>query len=103
MTAHIDLLPTLAELCGIPVPASYNLDGRSLVSLLKNNESSWDRDHIVLQFHGGTAFLEDHIKETDSYIMTERWRLLSGKKLYDIEADPAQRKDVAADHPQVVR
>ena len=102
LAAHIDLLPTLAELCGIPVPASCTLDGRSLVPLLKNNESPWDRDHIILQFHGGAEFLEDRIKETYSYIMTERWRLLSGKELYDIEADPAQRKDVAADHPEVV-
>lgn len=102
LAAHIDLLPTLAELCGISVPASYNLDGRSLVPLLKNSESSWDRDHIVLQFHGGTAFLEDRIKQTHSYVMTERWRLLSGTTLYDIDADPAQRKDVAADHPGVV-
>ena len=102
LAAHIDLLPTLAELCRISIPASYHLDGRSLVPLLKNNESGWNRDHIVLQFHGGTAFLEDRIKETHSCIMTERWRLLSGNELYDIETDPAQRKDVAADHPEVV-
>ncbi|MHC4181091.1 MAG: N-acetylgalactosamine-4-sulfatase, partial [Planctomycetota bacterium] len=36
-------------------------------------------------------------------VMTERWRLVGGQKLYDIQADPGQVHDVAADHPGVVR
>ena len=35
-------------------------------------------------------------------VLTERWRLMDGKILFDIEADPAQRKDVAAEFPEVV-
>jgi len=35
--------------------------------------------------------------------MTQRWRLIDGKELYDIIADPGQEKDVAADHPDVVK
>ena len=36
--------------------------------------------------------------------MTERWRLVNsdGQALYDIQADPAQRNNVVADHPEVV-
>jgi len=34
-----------------------------------------------------------------SSVMTNRWRLINGEKLYDIEADPKQQNDVAADHP----
>ena len=26
--------------------------------------------------------------------MTQRWRLINGKELYDIEADPGQKKDI---------
>ena len=35
--------------------------------------------------------------------MTERWRLVEGRELYDIVADPSQRNDVAAKHPEVVQ
>jgi hypothetical protein len=37
-------------------------------------------------------------------VLTERWRLVNGtaQELYDIEADPAQRKDVSREHPEVV-
>ncbi|MHC4647846.1 MAG: hypothetical protein ACYTBJ_20480 [Planctomycetota bacterium] len=35
-------------------------------------------------------------------VLTERWRLINGHKLYDIQADPGQRRDIAANHPNVV-
>ena len=35
--------------------------------------------------------------------MTSRWRLINGKELYDIKADPGQRLDVATGHPSVVQ
>ena len=103
LAIHVDLMPTLADLCGIPLPTDRILDGRSLVPLLNGDEAAWDRDHIVLQFHGGAAFLQDRMKTKYSYIMTERWRLLNGDELYDMNDDPAQRNDVAADHPEVVK
>jgi hypothetical protein len=34
--------------------------------------------------------------------MTERWRLVDGEELYDVQADPAQTRDVAAEQPEVV-
>jgi arylsulfatase A-like enzyme len=100
---HVDIFPTLADLCGIPLPTDRIMDGQSLVPLLEGDQAAWNRDHKVLQFHGGAAFPEDHLKTEYSYILTERWRLLNGKLLYDIEADPLERNDVAAEHPEVVK
>ena len=34
--------------------------------------------------------------------MKDDWRLIDGKELYDLGADPAQRKDVANAHPAIV-
>jgi hypothetical protein len=34
--------------------------------------------------------------------MTERWRLVNGKELYDIKADPGQRNNIADENPKVV-
>jgi arylsulfatase A-like enzyme len=103
LAAHIDVFPTLAELCGIEVPTDRVMDGESLVPLLKGEAESLNRDHIVLQFHGGAAFPQDRLKQEFSYILTERWRLLNGRELYDITADPTESVDVAAAHPEVVK
>ena len=36
MAAHIDLLPTLAELCNVPLPKDRKIDGKNLLPLIKN-------------------------------------------------------------------
>lgn len=57
-TAHIDLLPTLAELCGAELPADRVIDGKSLLPLLNGEEADelnsrslffyWTRRHPEL-------------------------------------------------------
>ncbi len=105
LAAHIDVLPTLADLCGIPVPESYDTDGISLKPLLDGSKEPWPREHHVVQYHGGAygnALPPGPLAY--SVVLTERWRLVNsdGQFLYDIQADPAQRHDVASEHPEVV-
>ena len=38
----------------------------------------------------------------NSTILTQRWRLMNGDRLYDIKADPGQQVDVASEHSEVV-
>jgi len=106
LAAHIDVLPTLAELCDIPVSDEYREDGISLKPLLDGSEESWRRDHLVEQYHGG-AYAKALPPGPYDYtvVMTEQWRLVNsdGEGLYEIEKDPAQRKNVAAEHPEVVK
>ena len=40
MAAHIDLLPTLSQLCGAPLPQDREIDGRSFVSALEGQDLS---------------------------------------------------------------
>ena len=107
LAAHIDVLPTLAELCNIPVPEEdYQPDGFSLKPLLDGSAKPWPRKHHFVQFHGaagGGALPPQPFAH--SVVLTERWRLVNhGEQyLYDIEADPAQREDVSAKHPEVVK
>ena len=35
-------------------------------------------------------------------VMTDKWRLINGKELYDIKTDGGQKTDLAAQHPEVV-
>ncbi|MHC4171253.1 MAG: sulfatase/phosphatase domain-containing protein [Planctomycetota bacterium] len=99
LSAHIDVLPTLIELCGLKKPRGLKFDGASLARLLKDRTSKWpDR---TLMVH--SQRIENPEKWRKSAVMTQRWRLINGKELYDIPADPAQANDVAGANPRVVK
>jgi len=97
LTAHIDMMPTLAELCGIATPKA-KLDGKSLVPLLRGADAGWP-DRVVVT---DSQRVENPEKWRKSATMTDRWRLVNGKELYDMPADPGQKTNVADKHPEVV-
>ncbi|MEN8871008.1 MAG: arylsulfatase [Akkermansiaceae bacterium] len=94
--AHIDILPTLADLCDVPLTEGYESDGLSLKPLLQNSKAPWTRKHHVIQYHGG-AYGKAMPPGPLAYstVLTERWRLVNsdGQALFDIEQDPAQRNN----------
>ncbi|MEW4486836.1 arylsulfatase [Thalassoglobus sp. JC818] len=98
ITAHVDVIPTLIELCGLTPPESVKFDGQSIVSLLNNNANDWP-DRILVT---DSQRVKDPIKWRQSSVMTNQWRLINGKELYDIQQDPGQESDVASGHPEVV-
>jgi arylsulfatase A-like enzyme len=102
LAAHIDVLPTLADLCGITVPASHRPDGRSFAAQLNDAAAPPHRDHVIVQFHGGPWFAGTPQPWAFSAVLTDRWRLIDGEQLYDMKQDPAQRNDVSSAHPDVV-
>lgn len=103
MAAHIDVLPTLAELCGFSVPSSHHPDGVSFAPQLKDSTASPHREHLVIQYQGGPYFKKQPEPWKYSCVLKDGWRLIDGKELYNVGKDPAQRKDVSADHPQIVK
>ena len=98
LTAHIDVLPTFIELCGLqPLAEDYDPDGKSIVGLLKDPKSPWDDRTIITD----SQRIRNPKKWKSSATMTQRWRLVGGEKLYDIKADPGQEKDLAKEYPDV--
>jgi len=98
LAAHFDLLPTLIELCELKKPQGVDFDGRSLVPLLKGNVDGWPDRAIMVD----TQRVEQPIKWRRCVVMTQRWRLIDGQELYDMQVDPGQRHDVADQHSKVV-
>ena len=108
LAMHFDLTPTLMEICKLDRPESWpQLDGRSLVPLLQDSESNdsgnWEPRVLHTQMHGGNGYVKPGDPWLIGAAMTERWRLVEGRELYDIRSDPAQKHDVANQFPDVVR
>lgn len=85
----IDLLPTLADLTGVPIASTKPLDGVSLKPLLMGDSKSWP-DRMIFS----------HWAHKVS-VRTQQHRLDSEGHLYDMQADSSQTKDIAADHKEL--
>jgi len=102
LAAHLDVLPTLADLCGVPIRDDYYLDGTSFKRLLKDRPDLPHRDHLVVQFQGGPYFMDNPKPWEFACVLKDSWRLIDGVELYNVRKDPAQRTNVAARFPEVV-
>lgn len=98
--AHIDITPTLLDACGA-VPAMPPIfDGVSLMPLLRDAAAAgaWADRTLFFQWHRGDA--PEAFR--NAAVRTQRWKLVGGKELYDMDADPGETRDVAAAHPDRV-
>jgi arylsulfatase A len=101
--AHIDLLPTLVDLCGLRFTPAYPLDGRSLTSLLLGRSDTLaDRmlfTHVT-NMNGNQLLAEPGSVRTAQYrLVRQRGQTL----LYDMLRDSTQTTDIAADQPGQVQ
>ena len=100
LSAHIDILPTLGDLCGFKANGNLPIDGSSLVPLLEDAEfKGWPSRTLITDSQRNVM----PKKWKDCSIMTQDWRLLNGSKLYQLSKDSAQKKNVAKKHPERVR
>ena len=96
LTAHIDILPTLIEFCGLSAPA-IEYDGSDISALIHGEDATWPDRTLVVE----SQRVVDPIKWRKSAVMTDQWRLVNGQELFSIRNDPKQAHDVAAKHPEV--
>lgn len=99
ITAHIDLLPTLIELCGLKGKDTVHFDGKSLKPLLNETVSDWPERTIITD----SQRVDHPIKSRRYAVMTNKWRLINGKELYNITEEPSQKNDVSDECPHIVR
>lgn len=96
VTAHIDLLPTFVEACGLE--SNVESDGTSILPLLRKPESA--RLDRLLVTEGKVG--DRSAMYASSCVLSGDWRLVNGKELYNIADDPGQENNVANANPEIV-
>jgi arylsulfatase A-like enzyme len=89
ISGAIDLLPTLADLAGVKLTSKKPLDGKSLKPLLTSTGAAWP-DRMIFSLQGKRIS-----------VRTQQYRLDPAGALFDMTADPGQKRNVAAEHPEV--
>jgi len=97
LCAHIDLQPTLMDLCNLKRPPGPAMDGVSLRAMLEGDTACL-RDRTLFVH---SQRVERPQKWRNTAVMTERWRLVNRNQLYDMSNDPGQRHNVYGQHPAV--
>lgn len=112
LAAHVDVLPTLAELAGAAVAPELaaKLDGRSLVPVLEDPGAAWPERYLFTHLGRWPTGKAAESKYRQCSVRHGRYHLVNatrdgtkGWELYDVAADPGERRNVAADLPAVVQ
>jgi len=92
----VDVAPTLLDLVDGEKPEKVKFDGTSLKALLKpGSKPQWVDRFLITD----SQRVRDPIKWRKSSVMSEKWRLVNGTELFNIDADPSQKTDVAKANP----
>jgi len=105
MALNIDWFPTIAELCGIEVPD--NLEGKSLLPIIKNGKSPSAHTGFIWQNNGSWAIRKKDWKligePMDSSNKGELDSIKDKLFLVNLKKDSTEMTNLAAQHPNKVK
>lgn len=112
IAAHIDVVPTLLEACGVPKPSQVALDGVSLMPLLRNEQTRWPDRNLYFQWHRGDTpeLYRAFAVRSQAYKLVQpngadgaEMSMPQPLKLFDMKMDPLEMNNVADTHPEIVQ
>ncbi len=105
--AHIDILPTLAEICNAKLPTDRVIDGKSLVPLLNGNTVNWaDRSLFFYwtrrfpELYNNIALQKGNFKLVGQ---TGYNSPIEDFELFDIQKDPYEQENIVSSKNDVAR
>lgn len=100
LVAHVDMIPTLAKLCGVSLPKNNKLDGVDFSPLLLH-KGNFPENRTVFIHHRQDS--KPPFDVNQSCVLRNGWRLLDGNKLYDVENDKLESINLASKNPDLVK
>ena len=99
----IDVFPTILDAAGVPAPANREIDGLSLLPLLKSGGvTGLDRDELIWHFPHYR-----HAPGPYSILRKGDWKLIQFdegiSELYDLKNDLSESNNLAEKHPDKVK
>jgi len=99
LNAHIDVLPTLIDLCSLSLPKPAEFDGRSFKQQLYAPAKALPPRVVCVETQR-TMLPEKWNKMT---AMRGTWRLVNKTELYDVAVDPGQKNNIIDQHPEMAQ
>ncbi len=103
LTAHLDMLPTVLDICGIKPDPGIIHDGASIKSSLKGEQLVEGRNEYFLKHHQSSGAekseLDGESKWLNSCAISGDYKLVDGKELYNLAEDPAESIDLSDTEP----
>jgi arylsulfatase len=106
-TAHIDILPTLAEICKATLPNDRIIDGKSLVPLLNEKSVDWaDRPFFFYwtrrfpELYNNIALQKGNFKIVGQ---TNYNAAIEDFELFDVTQDPYEQKNIVINKKDIAK
>jgi arylsulfatase A len=104
LAASVDFLPTIAQICGVELPAR-KIDGKSLLPLLASADAPTTHQNFYWQVGDQWAVRDSDWKLVVNGMDTQNGKKLEGDErifLSDMAHDFTERHNIAAEHPDIV-
>jgi arylsulfatase A-like enzyme len=101
-STHMDIVPTLAELCNMNLPKDRTIDGKSLVPLLKNEKVDWQERPLFFSWTRRYPELYNNValqKGDFRFVgMTNYDSEIQDFELYNFKNDPAEENNLISEN-----
>ena len=105
VAAHIDILPTLAQICNVKLPKQRKIDGKSLIPLIMGKEVDWFNRPLF--FYWTRRYPEPYYNmalRKGNYKLVGKTNYdapIEGFELFNLEKDPYEQNNIVLENKTI--